>query len=293
MNICFDTSAINALCDDPDSTLLIAKIRSSHKVLLTSLSIVEVIANSSAERRKSLLDLLKALSDGTLPLAMPNKLVRRATRAFSKGKLRLMASITQEEYPTWWIVNDALLAEKNEQEEAFQWMKSLEEPFRQIHRDAREVFQQMLAEHPSQRPRSAGGFIKSFERTESVSGGRDALYKLVQNLYKKETSQHLSRDAMRQLFYRVPQWPLMLAGWAHEAFARAFQTSNYGPNKKPGQLDLWCAVYLPMCDVFVTSHNGQYRALRLINVLGRRMADRPVPRTRVLKYSVFRRTVLP
>jgi hypothetical protein len=93
MNICLDTSAINALCDDAGSKVLITKIRSSHKVLLTSLSIVEIVANSVATRRQRLLECTKSFSGGTLPLAMPNKLVRRATRAVSKGKKNLALKV--------------------------------------------------------------------------------------------------------------------------------------------------------------------------------------------------------
>jgi hypothetical protein len=286
VEICFDTSALNALCDDHDSNVLIAKIRSSHRVLLSSLNIVEVVANSDEERRRSLLACLRSLSDGTLPLAMPNKLVRRATRAFAKGKMTLTATIKQEEAPTWWFLNDSTLAGSQEQQEALLWKKNLEDEFLAAHRSARDEFQELLAQAPASRPRSPGQFIKSF-RTNS-----DALYTVVSDIFKKETRQRLSRDAMWQLFKRAPQWPLFLAGWGHEIFARALQASNYGPRGKPGTADLWFAVYLPVCDIFVTNDNGQHRALRLLNVFSRRLSNRPAPKTRVLKYHRFRRILL-
>jgi hypothetical protein len=285
VNICFDTSAINALCDDPDSDKLLAKIRASHKVLLTSLSIVEVVANSDEERCHSLLRCMKSLSDGTLPLAMPNKLVRRAARAFVKGKRALTVTITREEAPTWWFVNDASLAGQNEQAEAFQWMRALEDPFLQSHRDARAALQKVLTQSAQSWPRSASELIRHFRKS-------DHLYSLVKDLFRRETGEFLSRDAMWRLFQLAPQWPLYLAGWAHEMFARVFQTSHYGPKGKPGTLDLWCAVYLPLCDALVTNDKGQYRALRLLNVLSRRVGDRPMPKTRVLKYAAFRRTLM-
>jgi hypothetical protein len=285
MKICFDTSAINALCDDPDSDKLLAKIKASHKVLLTSLSIVEVVANSDEERRHSLLRCMKSLSDGSHPLAMPNKLVRRSARAFAKGKAKLRVSITEEEACTWWLVNDASLAGKEQQEEAFRWMRSLEDPFLQSHRDARAALRERLTNTMGFRPRSASEFIRKFRET-------DDLYFLVRDVFRKETRAFLSRDAMWRLFEVAPEWPLYLAGWAHEIFARVFQTSHYGPKGRPGTLDLWCAVYLPVCDVLVTNDNGQYCALRLLNVLSRRVGDRPMPKTRVLKYAAFRRTLM-
>jgi hypothetical protein len=283
MNICLDTSALNALCDDPDSADLVLAIRSSHRVLLGSLNVMEVVATSGESRRRLLLEFMKSLSDGTLPLAMPNKLVRRAAHAFSKGKKALTGTITPEEGPSWWFINNPSLADAEAQREAFKWKQSIEDPFRDIHRSARDEFQGILASNPGLMPRSPGHSIKMFKENS------EALYAIVKDVFKRETRQHLSRDAMWQLFYRAPQWPLFLAGWAHESFERALQSSNYSPKGKPGALDLWHAVYLPMCDIFVTRDVGQHRALRLLNVLSRRLTDRPTPKTKVLMYHAFRR----
>jgi len=285
MEICFDTSTINALCDDPESGKLIAKIKSAHRVLLTSINVVEVVANADEQRRHLLLHCMKSLSDG-LPLAMPNKIVRRATRAFAKGKKKLAITITQDDSPLWAVVNDPSQAGTEQQAEALQWKRSLEDSFLQSHRDARDSLRDTLSWSPQSRPRSAGMLIKSF-REEG-----DSLYGLVKEVFRKETSQYLSRDAMWQLFKRAPEWPLFLAGWGHEIFARVLQESRYGPKGKPGTLDLWCAVYLPVCDVFVTNDNGQHRALRLLNVLSSRIGDPPMPKTRVLKYVAFRRVLV-
>jgi hypothetical protein len=92
------------------------------------------------------------------------------------------------------------------------------------------------------------------------------------------------------MFEIVPQWPLYLAGWGHEMFARAIRRSNYGAKGKPGALDLWCAIYLPVCDRFVTNDDGQYRALRLLNVLNKRFFETPT-KTQVLRYHRFKAEV--
>jgi hypothetical protein len=184
----------------------------------------------------------------------------------------------------WWILEDGSRAGDAEQAEAYQWMRSLEDPFIETHRKARDEFYQLWATRPGERPSSPGRLIKTFEQNA------DGLYGLVKHVFKKETGQHLSQDAMWRLFYIAPEWPLYLAGWAHEIFQRVLQPSNYGPKGKPGTLDLWCAVYLPICDVLVTNDNGQHRALRLLNVLSRRRAGRP--KTRVLKYETFRRRLI-
>jgi hypothetical protein len=48
-------------------------------------------------------------------------------------------------------------------------------------------------------------------------------------------------------------------------------------------LDLWFAVYLPFCDVFVTHDKDQYRALRFLNVFNSRR-----PHTRIWRWSKLR-----
>ena len=54
---------------------------------------------------------------------------------------------------------------------------------------------------------------------------------------------------------------------------------------KPGAADLWFAIFLPDCDVFVTQHKGQRRALRFINV------HKP-GRARIMSHSEYRLRLL-
>lgn len=89
---------------------------------------------------------------------------------------------------------------------------------------------------------------------------------------------------MKALFKVVPEWPLYLAGWAQGMYARAIQEQNFGAKRNPGTIDLWFAVHLAHCDYLVTNDHGQYKALRLINVLGERRRER----AHVLLYEQFR-----
>jgi hypothetical protein len=54
---------------------------------------------------------------------------------------------------------------------------------------------------------------------------------------------------------------------------------------KPGAADLWFAIFLPDCDVFVTHDKGQRRALRFLNVLKPR-------RARIMSHSELRMRLL-
>jgi hypothetical protein len=62
--------------------------------------------------------------------------------------------------------------------------------------------------------------------------------------------------------------------------------TRYSASRSPGGADLSQAVYLAFCDIFVTSDLPQYRALRMLNVLVKKM------NTRVVRYEVFRSEML-
>ena len=287
MDICFDTSAINAIADSEAKAEIISHLRRNHRVLLTSLNLLEIVATPTDARRLELLNTMKELSDGALPLAIPTKILRRATRAFAKRKPTFNIDIAQEDAPLWWMLQDADEAGPEQQAEARQWLMSLEQPFDKAHRQARPGFQELFGSNENERPKSPGHMLKLF----ALQNNSDAMYHFVRNVYKKESRQHLSVDAMWRLFKVVPYWPLYLAGWAHQMYARAVSEQDYGRRKKPGTIDLWCAVYLPHCDVFVTCDNGQYRALRLLNVLSMRKPPQAT-RTRVILFGSFERRLL-
>ncbi len=286
MEICFDTSAINGIADSKEKVEIISHLRRNHRVLLTSLNLLEVVSTPSDARRLELLSTMKELSDGALPLAISPKIVRRATRAFAKRKPSFNIAITQEDAPLWSMLQYPETAGPEEQAEARQWLMSLEQPFADAHRQARPDFQELFRSNAHERPKSPGRMLRLFADQDI-----DAMYQFVRNTYKRESRQHLSVDAMLRLFKAVPYWPLYLAGWAHQMYARAVSEQDYGSRKKPGTIDLWCAVYLPHCDVFVTDDNGQYQALRLLNVLSRRIPRRTA-RTRLMLFESFRRWLL-
>ena len=104
-------------------------------------------------------------------------------------------------------------------------------------------------------------------------------------MYKEFTGVDLPCEKVREFLSDIPHWSLYLAGWAHAIYHRAIRDANYGTRLKPGTIDLWCAVYLPSCHIFVTDDGPQRRALRLINVFNPR-------KTRILSYKEFRKRLL-
>jgi hypothetical protein len=291
---CLDTSAFNALLDDPEREAIISAILSAYRVLITSIAMVEVLATPNQERRWALLGLMKAISDDTRPLAMPNKLLNRATKAFAQNRPSLNLTITHEDERFWLILQNPTQAGDSARAKAIEWNKSLESSFADAHVKARPDFQELFANDPSSRPRNIVGLFRYFQYHDQ------GIYDLVRGHYRKVTGRFLARSAMWHLFARVPDWPLSLAGWAHEMFARAISETNYGRRGKPGNMDLWSAGYLPYCDVFVTNdtggsagngRGGQYRALRLLNYLVPQTELKPF-RARVLTFQRLKADLL-
>ena len=83
----------------------------------------------------------------------------------------------------------------------------------------------------------------------------------------------------------IPHLAALLCRLGHSIFSRAIREEKYGVKGKPGAADLWFAIFLPNCDVFVTHDKGQRRALRTLNVLKPR-------RARIMSYSELHMRVL-
>jgi len=93
---------------------------------------------------------------------------------------------------------------------------------------------------------------------------------------------------MRDLFVKLPEWPLYFAGWAQGMYARALQERNYSPKNNPGTIDFGSR-FISGIAIFLSQMTlRQYKALRVINVLNKRR----IPRTRVLLYDQFRKRLV-
>src|SRR5271165_3765026 len=132
------------------------------------------------------------------------------------------------------------------------------------------------------RPRSIGKLI------QLLCKNPQSFISTVSRAYQTVIGKPLSVEEMRELFVALPEWPLYLAGWAQGMYARALQESGYSSKNNPGTIDLWFAIYLEHCDVLVTDDRGQYKALRVINVLSRRRS----PKSRIFLYDQFRKRLV-
>jgi hypothetical protein len=272
MIYCFDTSAINRLHDDTERQFLVRGILATNIARVTALNVVEAAATRDEARRRSLVYLLRQLSDGVRPLCTPNTLLQIMAKAHARGDSRAMITVPEEEEGIWAVVDHPEKLGENEREEALRWKESLEDPFKESHREARPAFQSLLESGKGGRPRSSAELIRLFIKNDLQ------VVELTQKLYSDATGRQISIDEARGFLKQTPEWVLFYCGWGHAIFVRALRKDKFGNRHNPGTIDLWCAIYLPHCDVFVTDDVPQRRSLRVLGVLNAK-------RTRIMSYD--------
>ncbi len=245
----------------------------------TALNVIEACATQDSDKRVSLIQLIKELGGYNRPLEIPNKLLQVLAIAYARRKPAATLSITKEQEGLWIALNEPEMLDEQARHEVLQWKEQLETDFTGLHRTARPHFQRLFEEGRTLRPQSVVGLIRRYCKDEKF------VYEVTAPLYERATQTTLPPRELQQFFTTVPGWPLYFLGWAHAIYNRAIQESGYSPRKKPGTIDLWCAVYLPHCDRFVTHDKGQRKALRTLTVLNPR-------KTRILSYDTFRKGLL-
>jgi hypothetical protein len=278
---CFDTSAINRLHDEPDRTIIVKGLIATTVVRVTALNVIEVSGTADVARRTSLLGLLSDLADGVRPLSAPNVLLQTLAKAFADKNDRPVITLTEEEEGVWLALNNRDSHNEETRQEVFRWKQDLEKPFKESHMEARPEFQELFATGKASRPRVPSDLFRHYCEDDTF------LYDVVSPLYAQSTGVELKRQELREFLAQIPQWPLYFLGWAYAIFERDIQQIGYGHKGKAGTVDLWCALYLPHCDCFVTDDVGQRKSLRILNVYNPRK-----PKTRVISYEDFKARLL-
>jgi hypothetical protein len=279
MDLCFDTSGINRLYDDPDRDAIVSALLAAGRVLISGLNVTEAAATEETGRRIELLRLERKLIGTLRPLHVPNELLQAVTIAYAERRPAATITIGDRQQGLWWALEEPESLDEEARQEVYAWKRALEDPFTEAHRLARPEFQQLFFSAAQDRPLSASKLIKMFRDQERIA------YDAVAPLWKRLIGTELSIESYRDLMVRVPQWSLYLASWAHAMQNRAIRERNYGAGNHPGAIDLLCAIYLCHCDYFVTDDIRQRRALRVLNVLNPR-------RARVISYQAFRGRLL-
>src|SRR5712692_6022259 len=269
MIYCFDTSAVNQLCDDADRKAIVPGLLAAHSVYLTAVNCVEVLETKNEVRREQLQLLLREIAQGQEPLALPVDLLKILTLEYGAGRNR--PDSNRLNYGM--SVDDYFTLEGKEKKELqdlrTQWAASFE-----VFAKVRPSLEQIFKDGKAKRPSSFAALIREHYKEEAF------LFSMMEDLYQI-TGEKLPANKLADFFAGIPEWPVVLLGLAYASYARSMKEEGYGHKGKAGAIDLWSSAYLLHADVFVTHDKDQFYGFRLANTAN------PRP-TRALRYTEFR-----
>jgi len=87
-------------------------------------------------------------------------------------------------------------------------------------------------------------------------------------------------ELVQRVIRNSEQWRFFLTSMAYGMYVRSVKATHFSKKKNPGSIDTQQAIYLTLCDVFVTADKAQYRMLRLLAPFGHK-------KRYIWQYSVF------
>lgn len=274
----FDTSALNQLHNDPDREPLIAGIISGVTVRVSAVNVVEIAMTTNSVRMHSLMQLADRLSCGFRPLDTPEAVLGQVAKMYASGEQKAEVGVSEEREGLCELMNHPDTLDHAGRERLRDWVAHMNSGFRDMHQQTRNRVDEQLRRDL----RTASVTIRHHSSREAET----FILSIVSPMYNYLTNQPLdSFDRVRQFFEHCPHWAAWWGALMYAAWGRAIRTENFGDRYNAGGVDTWSAVYLPLCDVFVTADSAQHRTLRMASAFAGR-------RTRVISYTAFRRHFL-
>lgn len=283
MIVCFDTSAINQLLDDPQQTVIRAALREKYQTRVTALNVVEIAKTKNATRREALRQLEFELSSNEPPFELPNEMLMAYTRALVARTGEMRVTIADERKELWFAMAHADAVTAEAQAEILRWTADLDASRARGAAALRAAVDEKFSS-PVDRPANPVRLLRQFMLRENWQH----VYWLPARVIKEETGKVLAASRLDELLTASPGfWSVYLVATVLQMYPDAFWHKRHGRRSRVGLLDLWAGMYLPLCDRFVTYDFDQRDALRIMNVFSRRR-----PRAHVLNWSKFREHLL-
>ena len=279
MIYCFDTSAINRLLDDPEMEPIIKALISVGSFRITAYNVIEAAKTKCEDRRYRLIDLMKRLADRKRPLDRPNTILLSYAKAHADGAAAVSVNADDQLEGLWIALNQGDLVDEEARQELINWAANWEGDFSKVVAGDRDQFQALFHEIPHERPRTSAATLRAYLNR------KDECRSLIGDVYQRHTHKSLT-DSAYQVLVREPAWSLYFVGYAYAVHKRAIQEYKFQKKRNAGAIDLGQALYLTMCDRFITDDQAQYRAIRLLNVLNTKR------NTQVIRYDYFRDRLL-
>jgi hypothetical protein len=247
-----DTSALNRLADDSDVEALIGGLRAAYFVRFPFTVVSEIIANTSGDRRRTLLRVCRRLLAASGDCIEPShEIIRTMVARFDKGLPTNVAVYVRMHEAEIEILREIEFSDDFSTQERNENRKH-DKQFAGLFADAKAAFNSAGVT----RPTSLSDLIEHLQK-----GG--AFWNLVQNLYNRATPTQAD-EATAKKFYAVcePFRALMISLFVTQ-YARCFPTPGEH-SMKTGRNDTFMAAALPYCDEFITDDLPQLRAYRAV-----------------------------
>lgn len=258
--IIFDTSGINRLADEADSAGCVKRVREKFRVRLSFLSYQEVIATLDESRRRELGSICRKLVRGGEALYPHHEIFARLagehaarSRSSSPGLFDWRAVRVRFDEFEQDVSKGSILKRDCVSAEARQYNQEIECGLRGVWKEAADKFQSCLSHPPA---------IDELFRNATVSGG--PLWGLAADAYFIPTRVSLAREEAKLFASQCP--PVRAFLYSTIIHQRVWGFPGVGADRpyKAGVLDVFSAIYLPYCDLFVTADEGQRGALSWI-----------------------------
>ena len=269
----FDTSAVNKLAAEVNCGAIIHALGLLYRILMTETAISEIAATRDETRRKALLDVVKRLlahGDCIMPF---NGIIEEQAKAYQRDsagydwkRLDLRLPALGEEVARQEFIHD--MSEQIRTE-----MRERETQFVDIFRDAKREFPSRF---DSGQPRPS---IR--EVTEEMMGEGGAHRKTGAGIFERATGTRITTDQVGNFIERCPPFRALLVALCFSQYDRCIRAEQQPSLGKAGRNDMFSAVYLSCCEIFVTNDNGHCRAMKIV-------ADLTRLDTTVLMYEEFK-----
>ncbi|MHB8502479.1 MAG: hypothetical protein ACYDHE_16230 [Candidatus Acidiferrales bacterium] len=167
----------------------------------------------------------------------------------------------------------------SESSEERRFVAETEEQFTKIFADTRPRFEKVF-EEGTERPTNAD------ELLTHLNGVGGAFWIMAANLYERAADVRPAEEQICAFAEDCPPFLALMLGLVHEQFEWSIRKNPIKKAKRIGMTDLFCAIYLPYCDLYITDDDEQRRCLAEIAVA----AKLPVE---VLSFKDFSSRLMP
>jgi hypothetical protein len=249
----FDTSAVNALTDNAHGAALLAGIQSGYFTRITFPSIAEAFATSDEARRNKLFDTLNALRQNGECLEAHHWILSQLVKNYATDiNVKWHALDIRFAH-----IEEALVRRgfsNNESDEERNFAVQAENQFTDTFANTRPRFE-VVFEEGTERPTNAD------ELLAHLNGEGGAFWIMAANLYQRAAGMRPTEEQIRAFVGESPPFLALMLGLVHAQFEWSIREQPIKKNKRVGRIDLFCAIYLPYCDIYVTDDDEQRRCL--------------------------------